>query len=74
MVPNLAYLGTHERDTINPEGVTYRFLLLLAESGLDRDRELSQLTPECGMVARPFSVDASRLLADNDSNADVILD
>lgn len=71
MVPNLAYSGSHERDTVNPEGITYRFLLLLAESDLDRE-EFSSLPKYAGMIAKPFSVETSRLLAFNDSNADVI--
>lgn len=73
MVPNLAYVGLHERDNINPEGITYRFIVLLGEAGFDRE-ELSCLPNEAGMVAKPFSVNASKLLAFNDSNSDIAME
>lgn len=73
MVPNLAYTGPRERETINPEGITYRFIMLLGEAGFDRE-ELSQLPNQAGMIAKPFSVETSKLLAYNDSNADIIPD
>lgn len=72
MVPNLAYVGMHERDNINPTGITYRFIMLLGEADFDRE-ELSQLPNESGMIAKPFSVETSKLLAFNDSNADVVM-
>lgn len=71
MFPKLAYTGPRERDTVNPEGITERFILLLAETGLNRE-ELSQLSPlPYPATAKPFSVWASALLMSNDSNQDV---
>lgn len=64
MVPSLAYVGPHERDMVNPEGITYRFIMLLAESDFDRE-ELSTLPAQSGMIAKPFSVEASKLLMHN---------
>lgn len=74
MFPSLAYCGTHERDPIDAVGALERFLLVLAESGLDRDRELSRLDPTPGMVARPFGREASERLKMNDSNADLFME
>lgn len=74
MRPSLAYCGNHERDTIDSVGITIRFLDLLAEMGFDRECELSQLPPAAGVTAKPFSVEGSKLLMHNDSNADLFME
>lgn len=73
--PKLAYLGDRERDTINPEGTTERFIYLLSVMQFDRE-ELTQLTPSPAFPAsaKPFSIWASSMLAMNDSNRDLTLE
>lgn len=73
MFPSLAYTGTHERDTVDPDRTTIRFLDVLADAEFNRE-ELSQLPAECGMVIRPFSAMASGVLLYNAPVRDMFME
>lgn len=73
MKPSLAYSGPHERDTVDPDGITIRFLNVLAEAGFDRE-QLGQCEPRPGAPARPFSATASGILLYNVSTPDLFME